>query len=97
MFECHVTLDPADAGIGEALAKVHKFKTSEIARDEVMGDKNWFYCTKSHKDFSKLRDAMNNLVVALKIAGVYVHRTKIEHIVWDWRPNKKPLDMTAGL
>lgn len=97
MYECHITLSPKDATEAATLAKLHGFKTSEIARDEVMGDQNWFYCTRSHPDFQTIRGAMYGLVEALEARGIYVHRTKIEHIVWDWRPNKPVLDLTGSL
>lgn len=66
----------------EPVAKKHKFKTSVLVGDEVMGDAKLLYCTSHGKDFVELNRRMEALIKDLP--GLPM-RKKIEHVVLDVR------------
>ena len=59
------------------------WKTSEIARDPLLGDKNYFYLTSHSKDFLEIWKKMENARDTLIQIGVPVIREKIELIIYD--------------
>ena len=81
-YECHVTLLPKHQKKVEPLAKKHKFKTSLLVGDEVMGDAKFLYCTSHGKSYDELYGRMEKLVEDLP--GM-VLRKKIEHVILDER------------
>ena len=85
-FECHVTLvpseDPSWVETIEAIAKQHKFKTSFITGDPVLGKSKYFYLTAHDATYAHLFERMNNVVASLPTKPV---RLKIEQIVYDVR------------
>jgi hypothetical protein len=85
-FECHVTLPPpksyGDRLILEDIARKHKFKTSYIVGDPVLGDAKFFYCTSHDITFESLKDRMDRLVADLPRP---ILRRKIEQVVFDER------------
>lgn len=83
MFECHITVSTDDANAATIIANDQHWKTSEIARDPVLGDKNFFYLTTHTKDYGIMWDKMRKTVDMLLAANVPVIREKIELIVHD--------------
>lgn len=83
-YECHVTLDPRCRDLVEPIAKEHKFKTSALVGDEVMGDDKLLYCTTHDSDIGRILSRTNRLIEAFP-EGVKVLRKKIEHILLDER------------
>jgi hypothetical protein len=82
-YECHITLSTADASVAAAVAKYLHWKTSEIARDPVLGDDTFYYLTSHHTDYDAMKGRMEMCVTALKNSGAKVIREKIELIVHD--------------
>lgn len=84
-YECHITLKLAQAGIGARVAETHHWKTSEIARDPVLGKDTYFYLTSHAATYEEMQRRLDAAVLRLKHLGAEVIRTKIELIVFDWR------------
>lgn len=82
-YECHITVDTKHAALATAVANRLHWKTSEIARDPVLGDKNFFYLTSHATDFQIMFSRMNGCAAALRDGGVPVLREKIELIIHD--------------
>lgn len=80
-YECHVTLKPERIPEIEEIAKRHKFKTSVLMGDEVMGDAKLLYCTTHDVDLS-IWDRMDRLIADLPVP---ILRKKIEHVIFDER------------
>ena len=83
MFECHITVSTDDAEVATIVAKELHWKTSEIARDPVLGDKNFFYLTTHTKGYTEMWDKLRLAVKTLEEMSVSVIREKIELIVHD--------------
>lgn len=83
MFECHITVSTDDANSANIVAKEYHWKTSEIARDPVLGDKNFFYLTTHTKDYGSMWSKLRIAVDELEKMHVPVIREKIELIVHD--------------
>ena len=83
MFECHITVSTDDAETADTVAKELHWKTSEIARDPILGDKNFFYLTTHTKDYKSMWDKLRAAVSMLETSGVPIIREKIELIVHD--------------
>lgn len=88
-YECHITSRSSEVSKIEPLAKKHRFKTSEIARDPVMGDDVFFYCTSHGKDYADLYYRMRKLSDEMKQQEIPVLRLKIEHVVFDTKTGVK--------
>ena len=84
-FECHVTIAPQFKDFVQMVADKHKFKTSFLEGDIVMGDAKLMYCTCNDKDEDNITKRMNSLVTELLANKVTVLREKIEEIKWDKR------------
>lgn len=82
-YECHVTCLPQDRDIIEPIADKHKFKTSVLTGDEILGDEKYLYCTKHDGDYMNLYYAMEALIKDL--SEVKIVRKKIELILLDER------------
>lgn len=83
MFECHITVSTEHAAVATVIAEECHWKTSEIARDPVLGDKNFFYLTTHTKDYGSMWTRLRNCVVLLEEKNVPIIREKIELIVHD--------------
>jgi hypothetical protein len=87
MFECHITLDKEHAFAATAITddQAPIWKTSEIARDPLLGDKNFFYLTTHHAELRTIQRRMDWMVDFLRSHGIPVLREKIEVIIHDFR------------
>lgn len=85
MYECHITIKKPSKDIIklEVLAKTHKWKTSYIDGDPLLGKKIYFYFTCHHEGYGKIFSKMNHLSGILEADGIKVLRKKIELIVFD--------------
>lgn len=83
LFECHITISPIYAFIAEGIAKEQHWKTSEIARDPVLGQESYFYLTTHANDWQVMFERMQQCSCALKLNGIPVIREKIEMILHD--------------
>lgn len=83
MFECHITVSTDDAEAATTIAKELHWKTSEIARDPVLGDKNFFYLTTHTKGYPEMWDRLRFCVAQLEAMAVPIIREKIEMIIHD--------------
>lgn len=95
-YECHITVDTKHAELAAMLAGGGHWKTSEIARDPVLGDKNFFYLTTHMDCVFKMREKMDLMVSSLQYAGIPVLRKKIELIVFDERTPTTVMRRTRG-
>lgn len=89
LFECHITVSTKDAEAATKVAKEFKWKTSEITRDPVLGEDN-FFCLTTHADdylkiFSKMEETSGTLIC---MYNVEVLREKIELIMYDTKKVK---------
>lgn len=85
LYEIHLTIDTKDAELATRVSTMLKWKTSEIARDPVLGNKNFFYLTKYTENLEDARIEIVAAKAALFHLGVNLLREKIEHIVHDIR------------
>lgn len=83
IFECHITCTVERAFIATQVANQFHWKTSEIARDPVLGDDTYFYLTTHGDDYIKVFNRMRYAVEELRARGVEVVREKIELIMYD--------------
>lgn len=88
-YECHVTIDPQYSHQVDPVASVHKFKTSVLKGDEIMGDDKLMYCTCHERNFDVIIGRMDELVDNLKAKQIPILRKKIEHVLVDERYNGK--------
>jgi hypothetical protein len=93
-YECHITVDVKDAARATHYANWCNhpsiplggvWKTSEIARDPLLGDRNFFYLTAHDSDIIRMTRRMTYAVAWLEGNGVHVLREKIELIMHDKR------------
>jgi hypothetical protein len=82
MYECHITLHLADAGRASSIL-IPGWKTSEIARDPVLGDDTHFYLTAHDRDSLTIYEAMRLMSKMLAESGIEIIRKKIELTVYD--------------
>lgn len=82
-YECHITCRVRDAEKAAKVAEALHWKTSEIARDPVLGADTYYYLTSHHVSYVTMHARMKVAVQALQAEGVEVVREKIEHIVYD--------------
>jgi hypothetical protein len=82
-FECHITVDTKHAELAAVTARRLHWKTSEIARDPVLGDKNFFYLTTHADNVLTMFNRMNLAAATLRNDGIEVLREKIELIIHD--------------
>jgi len=83
LYECHITVSTEYAETASSIARELHWKTSEIARDPVLGDKNFFYLTTHTNDFPQMWTKMNTATARLQELSVPVIREKIELIIHD--------------
>lgn len=84
-FECHITCRLSDAEKAADIVASTRWKTSEIARDPVLGDDTHFYLTTHDSSVEDMFANMNAAVRALRLVGVKVLRAKIEATIHDER------------
>jgi hypothetical protein len=84
-YECHITVNTEHAEKATVIAKDQHWKTSEIARDPVLGNKNFFYLTTHSDTLMNLVTRMRACVEHLELGGVPVLREKVEAILHDVR------------
>jgi hypothetical protein len=82
-YECHITTRTPFAVASTEIAKELHWKTSEIARDPVLGNDTYFYLTTHDTDLGRMLGRMQTCVARMKEAGVEVVREKIEEIIHD--------------
>lgn len=82
-FEAHITIALKDAAKGEEKAQLFGWKTSQIARDIILGDDTYFYLTSHSDDLSSIMEDMKFVAKSLASEGVKVVRQKIEAILFD--------------
>ena len=86
MYEIHITCFTSQSTQAQAVATELHWKTSEIARDPVLGNDTYYYLTTHTKTLQEAYERMGKATYKLKIEyGVNVVREKIEHIVHDIR------------
>lgn len=95
-YECHITCHLKDAKIAEKVAVDLHWKTSEIARDPVLGKDSYFYLTSHSLDYNSMFSRMEQAAIQLREAGVEVLREKIEHIVYDTKTMNKTVVASQG-
>lgn len=84
-YECHITVRQKDSETAQKIANAHRWKTSEIARDPILGEDTYFYLTMHDADVLALHKYMRNMSSILRMSGVEVVRQKIELTVYDSR------------
>jgi hypothetical protein len=84
-YECHITTFTSSAEVATEVAKELHWKTSEIARDPVLGNDTYFYLTSHSDSYDRMWERMVEAVNLLELKGCKVVREKIEHIVYDRR------------
>lgn len=85
LYEIHITVDTKYALIATEIAKDFKWKTSEIARDPILGNKNFFYLTKYAETEHQAHQFIYDVLAEFERLSVLPIRTKIEHIIYDKR------------
>lgn len=83
MYECHITVPAARRNEAIKVAAQRGWKTSEIARDPILGDGTYFYLTSHDDNLITLHGRMSLCALNLREWGVPVIRQKIEMIVYD--------------
>lgn len=83
LYECHITLSVDYAEKATEVAKELHWKTSEIARDPVLGNATYFYLTTHTNDFPQMWERMKRATTLLEDMKVPVIREKIELIIHD--------------
>lgn len=83
LFECHITVSTRDAEAATMVALEKHWKTSEIARDPVLGNDTFFYLTSHASDYVDMWERLRSTVESLNFWGVEVLREKIELIMYD--------------
>lgn len=82
-YECHITTETSSAEKAAQVAQTLGWKTSEIARDPLLGDKNYFYLTLHERTFGEIKARMEHCVSILRANEIPVIRQKIEIIIFD--------------
>lgn len=82
-FECHITIPQVLDGLGKVVARLRGWKTSEIARDPVLGPETYFYLTLHRGSYPELEEEMIACCRDLQRLDCPVIRCKIEQIVFD--------------
>lgn len=82
-FECHITCNLEDHAEAQKVADENDWKTSEIARDPILGQATYFYLTLHDDSFIDLYRYMENMEERLVEVGVVPVRKKIELTLFD--------------
>lgn len=90
MYEIHITCYTSQGDQAALVASALHWKTSEIARDPVLGNDTYYYLTTHTKTLEDAVERMNEAIHKLQFKhNVVVVREKIEHIVHDIRHRPK--------
>lgn len=84
-YEAHVTIGLRHAKVAGPIGERLGWKTSQIARDAILGDDTFFYFTRHSQDGFSLMDRVEELRRELRRTDVPVLREKIEAILYDTR------------
>lgn len=85
-FECHITLNLADANVGNFVAEqVEGWHTSQSERDPVLGKDSYFYLTAHDTDYVRMYERMKYVAKRVEGYQTEVVRQKIELIMYDTR------------
>lgn len=88
-YEVHITCDQKDRKSVEHVATEYPWwKTSEIARDIVLGEKTYMYLTSHFRSKTDAFSRLGEAVDLLKRQDCHVVREKIELIVYDTKGPK---------
>ncbi len=87
-YECHITVSTEHAEKAAEIARICHWKTSEIARDPILGDKNFYYLTSHSAEFDAMFERMRACCNMLESFDVPVIREKIELIIHDTKTNR---------
>lgn len=82
-YEIHITASTKDGETATIVAKQLGWKTSEIARDPLLGEDTFFYLTTHRSHVETSMADMNLCAKILEANGVKVLRMKIEHVIFD--------------
>lgn len=82
-YECHITVDSAHSGVATRVATALGWKTSEIWRDPVLGEKNFFYLTTHSTSFPAIMKLMEECAQTLTDINIPILRKKIELVIYD--------------
>jgi len=83
MVEIHVTTSTKFAAKAQEIAQTLHWKTSEIARDPVLGNDTFFYLTTHSASVKAAFTRLEYCVKQLEEVGVEVIRQKIEIVIFD--------------
>lgn len=84
-YECHITVPQSHSSEAGHVAWYMRWKTSEIARDPLLGDDTHFYLTCHATDYDIIWRKMRSTIAHLEAQHVPVLREKIERIEHDVR------------
>jgi hypothetical protein len=82
-YETHITVSTANAKEATEIAKIAGWKTSEIARDPLLGEDTFFYLTRHSKNYNKTVLELENCIKFLKEYEIPILREKIEYVIYD--------------
>lgn len=88
-FEAHITVTLKDAVRAQEKADLFKWKTSQIARDIILGEDTYFYLTAHSEDLPSILEDMKFVAKCLESEGVKIVRQKIEAIIFDTKEPKR--------
>lgn len=83
ILEAHITVHTKDAAVATLVAEALHWKTSQIARDPVLGDKDYFYLTMHGYNLTELEGKVGEAITRLRNNRVWVIRSKIEAVLID--------------
>ena len=83
LFECHITLHLCNKDVGLIAAKEFKWKHSQIERDPVLGNDEYFYLTTYDDDYINMFHRMNTVSDFCARHDAAPVRMKIEMIMYD--------------
>lgn len=83
LFEIHITCMTSDKELALEIAESLHWKTSEIARDPVLGNDIYFYLTKYADTLERAHYMLSHAMNMLDLMKIKVRREKIEQIVHD--------------
>lgn len=81
--EIHITVSTKDSDEATNVANLLNWKTSEIARDPLLGQDTFFYLTTHRESIETAMADMNACANMLEANGVKILRMKIEHVIYD--------------
>jgi len=87
-YECHITIETENASaLREAIEKMH-WHFSMIAGDPVLGPGVRCFATEHFQDPGMAIGMTNLAATLLEFEGFVIIRKKVEHVIFDIRPNQ---------